>query len=36
MAAVWFVAIIDVAFTTYMQAIVERIALDKLLEAAHN
>lgn len=36
MAAVWFVAIIGVAFTAYMQAIVEKAALDKLLEAAHN
>ena len=36
MAAVWFVAIIGVAFTAYMQAIVEKAALDKLLEAARN
>lgn len=36
MAAAWFVAIIGVAFTMYMQAFIEKTALDRLLEAARN
>ena len=36
MAAVWFVAIIGVAFTAYMQAVIEKAALDKLLDAARD
>ena len=36
MAAVWFVALIGVAFTAYMQAIIEKAALDKLLKTARD